>query len=175
MKDMLELIKKRQSCRSYSGAEIESEKLMQIIEAGRLTPSACNSQPWSFVLACSKEKAALVGECTRVNGRNSFTDNCTAFILIVEEECEAAFGGREHRYYAEMDIGMCTMNICTMAESLGVASCILGSFDADKIKTVAGIQSDKCVKLVVALGYASEGYPVREKKRKSTDEILTVI
>ncbi len=175
MKDMLEIIKSRQSCRSYSGACVESDKLIEIVEAGRLSPSACNSQPWSFVLVSSKEKAAEVGECTRVNGRNAFTENCTAYIIIVEEECEAAFGGREHRYFAEMDIGMCTMNICTMAEAVGVASCILGSFDADKLKAVAGIDKSKCIKLVIALGYASDGYPIREKKRKSTDEILTVI
>ncbi len=175
MISMLELIKARQSCRSYSGAEVECEKLLQIIEAGRLSPSACNSQPWSFILASSPKKAAEVGECTRANGRNVFTEKCSAFILIVEEECEAAFGGRAHRYYAEMDIGMCTMNICTMAEALGVGSCILGSFDAQGLKEVAGVPDNKEIKLVIALGYASDGYPVRDKKRKRTEEVLKII
>ncbi len=175
MKDMLELLKARQSCRSYSGAQVEEEKLLQIIEAGRIAPSACNSQPWSFVLACSKEKASAIGECTRANGRNSFTENCTAFILLVEEECEAAFGGREHRYYAEMDIGMCIMNMCVMAESLGVGTCILGSFDEKRSKEIAEIPADKSIKLILSLGYASENYPIRDKKRKSTEEILKII
>ena len=173
--DMLELIKSRQSCRSYSGATVEKEKLISILEAGRLSPSARNSQPWSYILASSTEAAQAVGECTRVNGKNAFTVDCTAFIIISEEECEAAFGGMTHRYFAEMDIGMAVMNMCLEAESLGVASCIIGSFDADKVKQVAGIDKDKDVKLIIALGYSVDGYEIREKKRRSFDETVKII
>ena len=170
-----ELIFQRQSCRSFGEGRVEDEKLLQIIEAGRLSPSACNSQPWSFVLASSHDKVKEVSRCTQINGRNTFTENASAFIIIVEEENEAAFGGREHRYYGEMDIGMCTVNMCNMATSLGVGSCILGSFDADELKEVADIPRNKCIKLVIALGYAKEGYPQREKTRKSREEVLKII
>ncbi len=175
MKSMKEILLSRQACRSYNGERVEHEKLIEIIEAGRLSPSARNSQPWSFVLAESKEKVGAVCECVRLYGRNIFADNCSAFIVIYERDCEQAFGGVEHKYFAEMDIGMCTVNMCNMAQSLGVSSCIIGSFDREKLSDAAGIADAESIKLVLALGYASEGYPIREKSRDSIDEILTII
>lgn len=174
-RDILDIITSRQSCRAYSGKHIEAEKLERIVEAGRLSPSARNSQPWTLYLATSEQSVNAVGECTRVNGRNKFTENCGAFIIVVEDENEAAFGSSPHRYFAEMDIGMCVMNMCLEAESIGVASCILGAFDAEGIKRVANIDEDRDIKLVVALGYAEEGYAVREKTRKSSDDCVKII
>ena len=174
-KGIIELIKARQSCRSYSGEKVELEKLELILEAGRLSPSARNSQPWSLTLACSDEAVSMVGECTRVNGKNAFTEKCSAFIIVTEEENEAAFGGVPHRYFAEMDIGMCVMNMCLEAESLGVASCILGAFDEQKVKCSANIAENKNVKLIIALGYAEDGYEIREKKRKSFEDCIKII
>ena len=172
---IIDLIRARQSCRAYSGAKIELDKLELILEAGRLSPSARNSQPWSLTLAYSDKAVAQIGECTRANGKNTFTEKCAAFIIVTEEENEAAFGGDPHRYFAEMDIGMCVMNICLEAESLGVASCILGAFDEKSVKAAASISDDKCVKLIIALGYAEDGYAVREKRRKSYNDCVKII
>jgi len=48
--DFLELAKSRYSCRSYDDRSVEREKLLSCIDAGRISPSACNSQPWTFIL-----------------------------------------------------------------------------------------------------------------------------
>ena len=173
--DFLDLVKKRQSCRSFQKKQSPREVIDSIIEAGRLSPSARNSQPWSFTVVLSEEKVEQVGECTRANSRNAFTTECSAYVIITDEDCSEAFGGLKHRYFAEMDIGMSVMNMCLMAEHSGIASCILGSFDADGVKQIADISKDKEVKLIIALGYASDGYEVREKKRKSYEDIVRVI
>lgn len=174
-RDIIDIITSRQSCRSFSGKRVETEKLELIVKAGRLSPSARNSQPWTLILATSEQSVKAVGECTRANGKNKFTEKCTAFIVVVEEENEAAFGGNPHRYFAEMDIGMCVMNMCLEAESLGVASCILGAFDVDGIRRIASIPDNKDIKLVIALGYSEEGYNVREKTRKAFDDCVKII
>lgn len=175
MMDILDLIKKRQSCRSYSGASIEESKLLEILEAGRLSPSARNSQPWTLVLASSEQAVKAVGECTRANGKNMFTEQCGAFICVLEEKNDEAFGGPDHKYFAELDIGMCVMNMCLAAHSLGVSSCILGAFDEVALKKVTCTDSSKNIKLVVALGYATDGYPIRDKSRKSFEEATKII
>ena len=172
---IIDLIRSRQSCRSYSGEKVSLENLRIILEAGRLSPSARNSQPWSLVLAYSDEAVTNVGEATRAFGKNTFTEKCSAFIVVVEEENEAAFGGNPHRYFSEMDIGMCVMNICLEAESLGVSSCILGAFDESAVKLAAKIPENKNVKLIIALGYPENGYEIRDKKRKSFDECIKII
>ena len=173
--DIIEVIRSRQSCRAYSGEKIEYDKLRLIVEAGRLSQSARNSQPWTLVLAFSTEAVESVGKCTRANGRNGFSEKCSAFIVVVEEENEAAFGGLPHRYFAEMDIGMCVMSMCLEAESIGVSCCVLGAFDEDDLKAVCGIDKSKSIKLVVALGYSECGDPHREKSRKSYDEAVIEI
>ncbi|KAA6306320.1 putative NAD(P)H nitroreductase, partial [termite gut metagenome] len=49
MNDFLTLVANRQSDRVYDKTRpVEKEKLERILEAARLAPSACNSQPWKF-------------------------------------------------------------------------------------------------------------------------------
>ena len=48
--NFIELAKKRFSVRSYKDVPVEEEKLIQVLEAGRLAPSACNYQPVHFVV-----------------------------------------------------------------------------------------------------------------------------
>lgn len=175
MNGIIDLIKTRQSCRSFSGERVPKEKLSSILEAAILSPSARNSQPWDLTLAASDDAVLSVGECTRAGGKNKFTEKCSAFIVITERDCEDAFGGAKHRYFAEMDIGMCVMNMCLQAEALGVASCILGAFDSEKLRSVVNAPDNCEIKLVIALGYAEDGYPVREKTRRSFDSVVKII
>lgn len=63
MNDFLVLCQRRQSCRNFSSQIVEHEKLKQCVEAGRLTHSACNAQPWSFIVVETPEKVELVGKC----------------------------------------------------------------------------------------------------------------
>jgi len=57
--DFLELAKKRQSCRAYDQKPVEPEMIAHCLTAARLAPSACNSQPWKFVVAIAAEHFCL--------------------------------------------------------------------------------------------------------------------
>lgn len=61
--ETLETIAKRASLKAHlSGREVEHEKIIKILEAARLAPSARNTQPWRFVVVQGKEAIeALVG------------------------------------------------------------------------------------------------------------------
>ena len=87
MKDFFDLIARRESCRNYDpNKKVETEKLVKCIEAARLAPSACNSQPWSFVVVNSPSVSPQVAKCVQGMGMNRFTDNCPAFLIVVEEK-----------------------------------------------------------------------------------------
>lgn len=61
--DFLQLVLSRQSDRAYDKERsVEAEKLERILEAGRLAPSACNAQPWKFVVITDRELALKVGK-----------------------------------------------------------------------------------------------------------------
>ena len=176
MSDFFELVSKRESCRAYSTKEVEKEKLLKCIEAARLSPSACNSQPWSFVVATG-ERGNEVAKCTQKSGMNKFTDNCPAFIIITEEQASLSAkiaGVIASQHYAQIDIGLATAHICYAATEQGLSTCILGWFDEKKLAETLGIPKSKRIRLVISIGYA-ENENLREKKRKSFDDIVTFV
>ena len=166
---MLEMIIRRQSNRKYSDKPVENEKLERIIEAGRMAPSACNSQPWKFIIVTDPALLRDLGEAAseKLLGMNSFVDQAPALIVIVREQpnFSSKIGGTVKRKdYSHIDIGIATENICLQAMAEGIGSCILGWFDEKKVRKILGIPSSKRVELLLTLGYSLSEH--REKKRK---------
>ena len=94
-----EIAEKRQSCRSYdSTREVEEEKLNRILESARLSPSACNGQPYR-ISVCRGDAAKRVAEATRGMGLNKFATEALVMLVISEESyvATAAFGAKLDR------------------------------------------------------------------------------
>lgn len=173
MENFMDLMTRRQSCRNFNGECVEREKLEQLVEAFRLSPSACNAQPWKLIMATG-ETAKTVRECVQEAGRNKFTDNCPAFAVIIEEHAvlKPAIAEKFHsQAFAQMDIGIATAHYCLAATDLGLSTCILGWMNEEKLKNALGIASEKRVRLVLATGYAADDEIIREKNRKPIAEI----
>ena len=168
---MIDLLNKRQSCRNFDpNKEVPKEILEEILEAARLSPSACNAQPYQFVVARGEE-ARFVASCRR-HGLNKFIENCPAFILIFEESynATAALGSTlQDQDYRSVDIGIATAFMSLRAEELGLGSCILGYFDEPKLRKHFKIK--KRLRIILALGYAHPGELQRSKKRKTQEEL----
>lgn len=172
--DFLEIAKARQSCRSYDETKpVEQEKLDAILEAARLSPSACNGQPYHFTV-CRGATAKAVAAATAGMGMNKFAAQAPVLIVISEAPYvkSAAVGSRLKKIdYRSIDIGIAAAYLTAEAATQGLATCILGWLDDGKIREICGL--DTPVRLVVTLGYAKEGDPVRPKKRKSLSELVT--
>ena len=164
----------RQSCRSYdAGREVENEKIEAILETARLAPSACNGQPYHFTV-CRGEAARLVANAVMGMGMNKFAADAPVMIVISEEDYvkSAAFGAKVKKNdYRSIDIGLATAYLTAEATVQGLGTCILGWFDDAKIREICGL--DKPVRLVITVGYAKEGDKLREKKRKSYEELVS--
>ncbi len=174
MENFMDLMTRRQSCRNFNGERVEREKLEQLVEAFRLSPSACNAQPWKLIMATG-ETAKTVRECVQEAGRNKFTDNCPAFAVIIEEHAvlKPAIAEKFHsQAFAQMDIGIATAHYCLAATDMGLSTCILGWMNEEKLKNALGIASEKRVRLVLATGYAADDEIIREKNRKPIAEIV---
>ena len=170
--DFLEIANVRESCRNFDATRpVESEKLEKILEAARIAPSACNSQPYYFTV-CEGESAKAVARATQTLGFNKFTSDAPLMVVISEGDYtpSAAAGAKmKHNDYRSIDIGITTAYLTAEATACGVSSCILGWFDNKKIKEICSLQTD--VRLVIALGYAKDS-TLREKKRKSFDDFI---
>ncbi len=173
----LDLVNKRESCRHFSGKAVEHEKLLNCIEAVQLAPSACNSQPWSFVVVEDDEKKSSVAKAVQRAGLNKFAENAGAFIIVCQEKANftAKIGSLiSETAFQEIDIGIAATHICYQAISEDVSSCILGMFDAKKIISELNLPKNTKIKLVIALGYP-EKEGLREKKRKPIEEIAKFV
>ena len=169
-----EIAERRQSCRSYDAERpVEEEKLHAILNAARLSPSACNGQPYHFTL-CRGETARQVAKATMGMGMNKFAADAPVLLVISEKPyCKSAALGAKVKGndYRSIDIGIAAAYITAEAEVQGLGSCILGWLDDEKIRAICGL--DGTTRLVITLGYAKEGDKLRNKKRKEMEELAT--
>ena len=167
-----EIAKARQSCRSYNSERaVENEKIEAIIESAILSPSACNSQPYTITV-CTGDIARSVAEATSGPVLNKFAKEAPVLLVISEEGYSptAAIGAKiKDNDYRSIDIGILAAYITAEATALGLGSCILGWFDNEKIKKICSL--DKKVRLVITVGYPKEE-GIRPKKRKDRAKLV---
>jgi nitroreductase len=168
-----EIANTRQSCRAYDASrDVEEEKLNAILASARLSPSACNGQPY-HITVCRGEAAKSVAKATMGMGMNKFASDAPVMIVISEKPYvkSAALGAKvKGNDYRSIDIGILAAYVTAEACAQGLGSCILGWFDDDKIRTVCDL--DAPVRLVITLGYAKIDDKLREKRRKDIDELV---
>ena len=175
--DFLEIANARQSCRSYDETRaVEHEKLEKVLEAVRLSPSACNGQPYTITV-CTGEKAKEVALLTRgMGGMNKFAVQAPVCIVISEAPYNrtAALGAKvKGNDYRSIDIGIMTAYLTAEATAQGLSTCILGWLDDEKIR--AAIGTDHPTRLVITLGYAREDEKLCPKKRKELGELVRFV
>jgi nitroreductase len=175
-KDTLDLITGRQSVRKYSDRQLEKEKLDRIIEAGRMAPSACNAQPWKFIVVTDPELVLKIAEAAsaKLIGMNSFVAEAPVILVIVREKpnFSSKVGSTiKNKDYSLFDIGIATENICLQARAEGIGSCIIGWFDEKMLKKLLDIPKSKRVELIITLGYSLSEQ--REKRRKPAAETVS--
>lgn len=171
-----EIAQKRQSCRNFDNTKlVEQEKLTAILNSARLSPSACNGQPY-FITVCQGDNALAVAKATQSMGMNKFTSNAPIQIVISEKPyCRTAAAGSKlkHNDYRSIDIGILAAYITAEAAAQGLGSCILGWFDNEKIKKICNLDGD--IRLVICIGYANPDERLRDKKRKDISKLINFI
>jgi len=154
---LLDVIFRRRSIRRYRSESIPEDVLRNILEAGRLAPSADNVQPWHFVVVTEpKIKEELA------SGRwNRFIKDSAVTII----GC-----GYKDNEWATIDVTIALENMVIAAEAQGVGSCWIGDFEEKEVKKLLDIPENLKVVALVSLGYPAEK-PSPEAK-KSLENIV---
>ena len=172
--DFLEIANARQSTRAYDETRpVEDEKLNAVLEAARLSPSACNGQPYHLTV-CTGETAKEVAMACRGLGMNKFATQAPVCIVVSEMPYvkSAAMGAKgKNNDYRSIDIGIATAYLTAEAAAQGLSTCILGWFDNEKICKLCDLEHP--ARLVITLGYATEEEKLRPKKRKDLTELVS--
>ncbi len=173
--DFLELVQKRRSVRRYSDRPVAKEDILKCIEAARLAPSACNSQPWHFIVIDEPGLRKRVAEriFSGLYAMNKFAQEAPVLVAVVSEKMKfLASAGSQIRdtRYCLVDIGIACEHLILQAQELGIGSCWMGWFDEKALKDELKISKNKKIDIVIALGYAAEDKVV-PKARKLLGEI----
>ena len=177
MNDFIELCRQRQSCRNFADTPVSHEKLEKCVDAGRLAPSACNSQPWSFIVVETPEIAAEVAKCGQQMNMNPFLSKAKAFIVVLEEYAVLRRNISsiiDSQYFAKGDIGAAALQICLEATMQGLGTCIIGIYDRVKLCELLNLPVQKQVGALIAVGNPADGN-IRVKDRKPLDELVKFI
>lgn len=175
-----EMLLKRESCRSYQDKPVSREDLIKICEAGRLTPSGCNSQPWKFIVIDEPEAKAKMCDALLLEGGVTgapWREKVPAFIVLVEQEAKlmqfAMDYFKDSQRFAAGDVAMASLNMAYQALELGLDTCMIGMIDQKKMQASFGVPEGDEVRLALAVGYKKEGKELRKKMRKPFEEVVS--
>jgi nitroreductase len=171
-----ELVRTRESVRSYLPEPVNPESIERILEAARLSPSACNAQPWTFIVVNEPELKNRLADATsnRAIGLNHFTKQAPIHLVIVMEpgNLTSRFGSMvKHKHFPLIDIGIAAEHICLAATAEGLGTCMIGWFDEAAVRKLLAIPASKRPILIITLGHPVQPGQ-REKKRKLPDEVI---
>ena len=176
--DLSDLLKHRKSIRNYLDRAVEREKIMMCLEAARVAPSACNSQPWKFIIVDDRElKNKLCDTAfSGIYSVNSFCKMAPVIVAVVSEKSKflARIGGmfRGTKYYL-IDIGIACEHFVLQAEDLGLGTCWIGWFNEQAVKSILNVPRNKKIDVLIALGYYDRENVCLEDDREPMDKIAS--
>ncbi len=162
--DVLSAIQGRKSIRKYKDKPVEEEKLLKVLEAARISPSARNQQEWKFVVVKDQETRKRLTEAIG----QPFVGEAPIILVCCGTEPESVMRGGQLRY--TVDLSIATAYMILEAYDLGLGTCWLGSYDETKVKEVLGIPEKVRVVSITPLGYPDESPSPRP--RKELDDII---
>lgn len=145
---------------------VEKVKLLKILEAARLSPSACNFQPWRFIV--------VTHPLIRERLRSAYNREWFASAPVIIAACavlDEAWNRRDGEEYWKVDVTIAMQNLVLAAWEENLGTCWIGAFDEEEVKKTLEIPEKIRVVAMTPVGYPAEQ---KEKvtDRKSLDEIV---
>ncbi len=164
--DVYEAIRTRKSVRSFQDRPVEREKLLRVLEAARLAPSAKNLQEWRFVVVTSPQKRRRLA---REAAGQEFIGQAPVVIAACAETDGARMRCGLPRHLIDVAIAIDHLTLAAAAEGLG--TCWIGAFDPQRVRQILEIPPEIVVVELLPLGYPQDPAPV-SKSRLPLEAIL---
>ena len=149
--DVFEATRTRRSIRSYLDKPVEEEKLLRVLEAARLSPSAVNLQPWDFVVVKNDAtKEALSKSYPRLWFKSA------PVIIVACATPKKAWRRSDGEEFWKIDVAIAVQSMILVAAAEGLGTCWIGAFDEKTAKAALGIPEVVRVVAMTPLGYSAE-------------------
>ncbi|WP_343339200.1 FMN reductase [NAD(P)H] [Terrisporobacter petrolearius] len=174
---MLDEIIDRRSIRKYLNKNVEDEKIISLIESGRLAPSGSNTQPWHFIVVKSDVTRQKLAE---VSHKQKWMMSAPVFIVCVadirsriKEDIDLSLNENSPQQELKQiirDTSIAVEHLVLCAQKLGLSTCWVAWFTQEEIRPILNIPSDKYVVSVITVGYSDES--PKPRPRKSFEDII---
>jgi nitroreductase len=162
----LDLAKKRCSVRDYLETPVSGDLIESVLEAGRLAPSACNNQPWIFVVLRSSDS---IKQLANVYNRSWFL--LAPVIIAACCDRDATWRRADGKDFGDMDIAIALDHMTLAAAEAGLGTCWIGNFNAAEAKKVLKLPQN-----IEPAAFTPLGFPgpkaMNKKSRKNLSEIV---
>lgn len=166
--EFIDIVKSRKSVRSFQKRKVTRELLLEILEAGRVAPSACNNQPWRFIVV---DEPSVLRQIREAYPREWITEAPQVIVICgdYQESWKRQIDEKEH---CDIDIAIATDHITLMAATKGLGTCWVCNFNPDKVSEALQLPNNIKPIVLLPIGYPREPIGVEEKKRKKIDDIV---
>jgi nitroreductase len=173
--DFLLLCRRRRSVRWFQDRPVPRELIDRAVDAARLAPSACNRQPFQFVVETRPEEAAKIGAIPM--GTQGFSDNFPAIAVLVGD-LSAYFDERD-RHLIYIDGALAAMQFMLACETLGLSTCPINWPDIEdrekRMDAALWLQTHERPIMLIALGYANPDGGVPFSGKRSVEHLRRYI
>lgn len=162
--DLMQAIRARRSIRSFLDRPVEEEKLLAVLEAGRLAPSARNMQDWKFIVvkdAATRRRLAVAARDQKFVGQAPVVIAACGTSDLVMTCGQPAYA---------IDVAIAVDHMTLAAAARGLGTCWIGAFYEDKVKEILGVPPEIRVVALLPLGYPAE--ETEPRPRKNLDDIV---
>jgi nitroreductase len=167
-KGFIDLVKKRYSVRKYKSLGIDDNILNQILEAGRLAPSACNFQPWNFIVIRNNDTLERLWD---VYPRDWFRQ--APVVIVIGGDHKQSWKRADGKDHCDVDIAIAVDHMTLAAAELGLGTCWVCNFDREKCSRLLHLPENIEPIVILPLGYPDDTGPSeRHISRKNVNEIV---
>ncbi len=166
-KELLDVMLRRYSCREYAPIPVNREHILEVLEAARIAPSACNRQPWKFIVADTPELCKKIALCYD----REWARTVPAFIIAAGCHNEAWHRAEDGKDHTDVDLSIAVEHICLAATALGLGTCWICNFNPTKLNETLSLDNNTEPVAIIAIGYPARP-DAPDKKRKPIEEIV---
>jgi nitroreductase len=161
--DLLDVIAKRRSIRTYKKRDLPQGTVEKLLEAARQAPSAGNVQPWEFVVASIPNTKREISQAT-FGQKNLQEASVVITVCVDEKRATESYGVRGKKLYCLQDTAAAIENILLTACSLGLGACWIGAFDEDAVRKIINAPKGMRPVALIPVGYPNEVPDARPRR-----------
>ncbi|MFV0420508.1 MAG: nitroreductase family protein [Dysgonomonas sp.] len=167
--NLKQLIENRYSIRAYLPQNVEEEKIQYILECARLSPSACNYQPWRLYVVTDKKKLSQIHKSY---DREWFKTAPMCIVVCKDSSLSWKRANTDGKDHGDIDAAIVSQHICLAAHEQGLGTCWVCNFNPELLSVALDLSADLEPVAIFPIGYIDKNKSVPyEKKRKSLNDI----